>query len=299
MLKSASKLSQYIDPSGDFSTKDFKRGMWYVRHKLLLRRLVIGILLTWNIVTIGIGIFVWSNYALFGYWNDNRLLASHLSSAQNYTLLQSGYTAQPLVFGTSNIFNSSEGKYDFVTEVTNANTSFAAVVNFRYTYGGNKETTSATRVLLPNATDMLALFGHSETQYPTQATLVIDDIRWQRIDAHRIPNPRTFMDERLRFTIENFSFTPSGSIESGGAGRVSFDVTNASVYSYWEPVFYLSLKRSGSVVGVLPFSQKEFRAGETRRVDIATFLDILSVDDSMLLSVVNVFDPDVYLPVGE
>ncbi len=296
--KEPSKLSQYVDPSGDFSTSEFKLGYWYVTHKLLLRRILIGILTAWSVVTIGIGLVVWGQYLFVGYWDDEDLLSAHLTSFQNYAAVQPAYEAQTLAFDRSAVFQSADGRYDFYTPVTNPNDDFIAYVDFRYV-AAQDETALATATILPRATQSLTLYGHPTPTYPSQARLIVEDVRWQRVNPNAIPDAAAFMQPRLAFRVSDFTFTRPNSGEGNLSTRIAFQLTNDSVYSYWEPVFQVLLQRGNTTVGVLPLSVEEFRAKEVRDIEIYTFAELTQVDSIEVVPLVNVFDSNTYIAVGE
>jgi hypothetical protein len=296
--KEPSKLSQYQDPTGEFRNREFQLGFWYVKHKLLLRNIFIGVLTTWSVITIGIGLFVWGQYLFVGYWDDEDLLIEHITTFQNYSAVQPLYEARSLEFDSSKIFKSAEGRYDFFTPATNPNNNFLAHVDFHYVYG-QVDTAVETLTLLPLSTQGLIVYGHESGQYPAQARMVIDAIRWERIDPHMIVDAGAYMQERVLFSIDNFSFTRPDTAGGSFTNELSFDIRNDSVYSFWEPTFQVLLKRGASVVGVIPFSEKEFRAGQSRTVKIYTFADVTKVDNIDVIPTVNVFERDVYIAVGE
>lgn len=295
--KEVSPLSQYIDPSGDLSTSDFKRGYWYVTHKLLLRKIVIGLLLVWSSVTIGIGLFVWGQYLFVGYWADEDLLISESMTFQNYAALQPLYEAQPLSFEQSRLFQAADGKYDFVTMVYNPNEKWVGTVTFHYVYA-DVITPSEQQTVLPGATQALIIYGHETPTYPSDARLIIDDIAWQRVDPHIVKDPGAYMDERLRFRVDEFTFTRPGGEVSVLTNALDFTLTNTSVYSYWDASFHLLLQRGDILVGVIPLSELQFRAGDVRDVNIFTFADLNQVDSIEVLPRMNVFDPSVFMPAG-
>jgi hypothetical protein len=298
MSKEPSKLSQYVDPSGDFSTKEFTLGYWYVQHKLLLRKIFIWILLSWSIITIGIGLIVWGHYLFVGYWEDEQLLASHIGTFQNYSAIQPAYEAQPLSYDQSRLFKSADGRYDFFTLVRNPNEDFVAYVTFHYVYA-NVETARQTQAVLPRLEQGLVVYGHETLSYPAQAQLIIDEIRWQRINPHVVFDPSSYMAERLRFRVSDFEFIRPGGEEPTLTNALSFGLHNESVYSYWDASFHVLLKRGEAIVGVIPLSETQFRAGESRDVDIFTFAELTQVDSIEVLPTINVFDTSAFISVGE
>jgi hypothetical protein len=79
--------------------------------------------------------------------------------------------------------------------------------------------------------------------------------------------------------------------------RVSFDITNESAYGFWE-ARYTVLFYSGERISVVrPLLITEFEPGSTERVEFNFGKERLGITDVEVLPSINVFDPDVYLPV--
>ena len=291
------KVQQYVDTSGSLGSKELVRGIWYVRHKLLIRKILLGLLTTWCVITAGIGIFVWGKYVSFDVWNDRDLYVSQVLEFPNYTAIQPLYEARQIVLGDVDIFRGSEDTYDFVTSVSNPNTAMIAFVTFHYEFP-NGQTPPQMATLLPGRDGFLTLVGFESDAFPSRAQVVIDDIAWDRINPHFIQDPLGYMDARLQFLPENLVFTPAGVDEATLGSRLTFDLTNNSVYSYWQADFLIELFRGSQRVGVLFLAETTFTAGETRSIDYQLFQNLQSVSRINVTPLINVFDDSVFLPVG-
>lgn len=294
--KKPNNFARYIDPTGEFPTGELKAGYWYVRHKLLLGHIVVGVLVVWSVATVGYSLFGWGRYMFFDYTRDQEMLRRQVIEVPDYTVVQPLYQAQPLSFGSTDVFEGAPDKYDFFTPVTNPNERFLAHVTFSYAYSGTR-TPTTTVTLLPRTPQAFVVFGEESDQYPGAAQLTIYTIDWQRISSHVIPDVEAFQKERDIFIVEDVTVRDAGADEVP-VPQVEFDLTNDSVYPYWEPRFVAELMQGGRVIGVQFLSVPQLRGKETRHIKFHTQSSIRGVGDLRLLPLFNIFDLDEYMQVG-
>ncbi|MBD3311091.1 MAG: hypothetical protein GF349_01160 [Candidatus Magasanikbacteria bacterium] len=290
--------SRYEDPSGSFGSGELKAATWYVKNKLLLQKIGIGALAVFCIITVGYSLFGWGKYLIFDYFSDRDMLTKQTLELNDYQSLHALYGAQQLQLGNAEVFTSSNGQYDFVTTVQNPNNRWAARVKFKYIYNGG-ETESEEAIILPLQERPFVVFAHEESSYPTRARLVIENIEWRSIDAHMVPNVSDYINQRFIFITDNFEFTRAGGSLDLPASSIKFDLTNDTAYSYWEAEFYVELLNSGNRTGVLYLAVPEFRAGETRTIDLRSFSEGIDVDAILLNPIINVFDSSEYIQPGK
>lgn len=296
--KSANKLSRYQDPTGEFGNSELKKAFWFAKYRIQLRKAFIGCLIFWCVVTVGTSLVLWGKYFAYDLWRDNANLASQSQEFVNFAAIQEQYRARPIQFGQSLIFQSNTNRYDFVTPVNNPNERFIARVFYHYEYAGGK-TPQQTLLLLPLIQTPMVVLGH-ETQsgFPSRATLVVDEIRWKRVNAHAIPDIQEYMTSRLLFPVSDVGFEPQNTAEGLLSSQVSFTISNDSVYHYWDVPLHVELLRSGQLVGVLSTSLTQFRAGDVRRIELFTTATLPFVDDVRVSPIINIFDPASYIDVG-
>ncbi len=99
-------------------------------------------------------------------------------------------------------------------------------------------------------------------------------------------------------TIEDVAFSRELEIDSEEIGRVSFTVRNTTAYSYWEPSFTILLMRGGSVAGVTRTTLTRLKSGDERSVAVNWFGSLPAVTKVEVIPEVNLFDPDVYMPLS-
>lgn len=295
--KKPTKLDKFVDPTGELSNRELRLAEWYARHAALLRRIGFGVLFGWCVITIGYSLFWWGEYAVLGFRKDNALLRQQAEEFQNYAAIQPAYQAADLSIGELQLFESAPGRFDFLARVQNPNKRWIATLTYAFTYGEGK-TMAATTVLLPGENRWVGIFGQADQVYPTNPSFEIQQVAWRSVDAHAVPNVEAYISSHTAFVPTDFIFTPKNTLSQIPTNQVRFELTNATAYNFWEPVFYIELLSNDSVVGVSYISVKQFKTKETRDIDIRSVIDGLNVTDIRVVPVVDVFDPDTYMPLG-
>ena len=143
----------------------------------------------------------------------------------------------------------------------------------------------------------LVVFGEEADQSPGAARLTIHEIDWQRISPHVIPDVNAFQAERDIFIVENVTVRDAG-VDEVPVPQVEFDLTNDSVYPYWEPRFVAELFQGGRVIGIQFLSVQQLRGKETRHIKFHTQSSIRGVSDVRLLPLFSIFDLGEYMSAG-
>ncbi len=293
--KPPSKLSQYTDPTGELSNKDLAFSGWFVRNKIFLRKITIGVLIGWIVIGGLYSIVMLGSYLFSGFWVDRENRLETVQGFENYTQIQQNYAAEKLLIDSVKIFQTGE-MYDFVAMAQNPNPDFVARLRYKYVFEGG-ETPSKVVTVLPEKKFPLTLYGFESQIYPAGARLVIEDTRWRRIDPHVISNVESYIGSRLNFLVENIFIEKNG-IGGPVPSRITFDIKNDTAYSYYEARFALVLLSGNSIEGVIPVSIKDFRSAQTFPVDIRPVFDIVGIDDIELIPVMDIFDQTEFLPVS-
>jgi len=296
--KEQSKLERYEDVTGEFTSSELKWGEWYVRHKILLRKIVIGVLTAWCVVTLGYGLGYFTYYFSYGYFQD-QIMASQqvleLSSLKNTREL---FQAEDVQISNVEIYNSiSDELYDFVARASNPNERWIAIVSYKFVFSGG-ETESAQTVLLPGSQRSIVYFGFESDRYPASPKLIIENVSWKSVSAHAINDVSEFIADRSDFLVENFQFTRASRSQGIPNHMIEFDMLNNTAYNYWEPTFYIELIKGNRTVGIIYFVASEFKSQEERHVDLRSYIKNLEVSNIKVWPVINVFDNSQYMEVG-
>jgi len=289
-------FEKYVDPTGELPTSKFKWAIWYVTHKILLYKILVGFLIGFSVLTILFGLWKWGDYLIFGIAED-QLLERSISTSINYGGINQSFSAQPLQIAGTQILVSGVNRYDIVSEVANPNQRFVAEFDYSYQLGGDAATAVQHAMLLPGETRPLAFLGYADGAPGASSGLVLSNVTWNRIDAHQAPDIENWQKDRLNFVVTDFSFVASRSVEDANAHIIRFKLTNDSLYGYDAPSFQVGLFNNGSLVGILPWSLNRIRSGETVSVDLRSFAPDLNVTEVKIFPFINIFNTEAYLPV--
>ncbi|MBP9695105.1 MAG: hypothetical protein KBD73_01720 [Candidatus Magasanikbacteria bacterium] len=298
MIDKKQSSTEYINPTDGLTNRELRISNWYVLHREQFKQVGIFFLIVWSVVTIGIGVVGWGRYAFVGYFEDQKALSDSLRQVTNYKALQPQYTASNLLVSDVQIFRSGNEKYDAVTDISNPNDRWLALVEYQYIFSTGL-TATGTAMVLPNSKRPVASFGIESSQFPSNTKFNILSTRWWRLNPHTLSDVSGFMNERLKFTPEKIAFHSANSTPGVPVPSISLTITNSSAYSYWQPLFYLDLMNGQSRVGLVSVNLQQFRSGETRNIDVRLFGDTPIVTDVFAYPIINIFDPTVFMKPGE
>ena len=283
-------FSKYIDPTQEFTSQELKWSFWYVKHKALLYKVLVIILISIDALFILFGLWRWGSY-LLGRQDFQRLQAS-LSASVNYTGIHPRYSAQPIQAINTQIFSSRENKYDAVAELINPNNRFLAKFDYYFVIGGEKTPLQKT-FLLPGESRQVAFLG-IKNEAGNAPVVGLENIKYERISAHKIADTNSWQSYRLNFQVSDFVFLKSLAQEGQNTDAIQFKLTNNSPYSYAAPDFYAALLQNGQMVGILPLHLDSINSLETKNIDLRNFASGLSATEIALYPIINVYDEGVY-----
>lgn len=292
------KITAFQAPDGELTGKELFLSEWFLKHKLLLGRIGTIVLGVIAFGLLGFSSWKWGEYLIIGYDEDRRLVEEQVALFQNYEALQPLYAAQDITVSPPAVFRSAPGKYDFIAAVVNPNEQHVVLLQYQFIFPG-WETSVAETTILPGERRPIALFGVEIPSTPTNVRLSLISEKYRRIDSHLIPNARAFAEERIKFRGDRVQFFERFLGDGASVPRVTFDLSNDSAYSYWQPAFYIELLSGGNTIGAASLILDRFLSGEKRAIDLRLFGDVRGVTDIRLSPVVNVFDPSVYMAPGE
>jgi hypothetical protein len=201
-----------------------------------------------------------------------------------------------LSLGQASIISAGKEKYDLVAKISNTNSNWRVEFDYDFVVDGQALDTKSG-FLLPNEEKFLLNLAVDSKVKPRRAEIEINNLRWQRIDPHKIPDYTVWHDERFNFVFEDVKFSPAVVRDSLTISRASFSVKNATSYGFWNVGFYILLYRGSSIAGVTYVTISELGSGQTRPVEVSWFEPLSSVTQVKIFPEVNIFDEKVYMPV--
>jgi len=286
--KKSGDFNKYEDPSKEFSSKQLRWSIWYVRNRLLLHRLAMGTLVGVSIILWLFSIYKWAMFVLD--LKADQIAFQSLSASINYTGIHPHFAAQPVQVISVGMYAGGQDKYDAIAEVFNPNDRFLAKFDYYFVINGEK-TPSRSTFLLPGENRPLAELGLTANG---SAAIAFENISWQRISMHKIKNTKDYQSYRLDFAVSDFVFMKNLAQEGRNTDAVQFKYTNNSPFSYKDANFYVVLGQNGGMVGILPLKLDMFRSLETKNTDLRSLISGLQVTDISVYPIINVYDEGVY-----
>ena len=287
-----SDFTKYEDVSGEFTTGEFKWSLWYVKHKILLYKIAVRFLIGLSVVFFGYSLIVLADYLIFGISSDI-VLRNQLVVFPDYAPIQPKYAPSSLQVQSVSVMAGGADSYDLVAQTNNPNKNFT--VSFDYSFEVNGQKTEVQHgFLLAGDSRPLVYFG-VKGGFPGSANLILENIAWKRIRAQDISDVAGYQRNRLNFVMSNFSFTSQAATDGVGANIVKFSLKNDSVYGYRDANFVVGLTQNGILSAVMPLLLQDFKAGETRTIDLRNFVGNLPVDNVQVYPLIDIYNKDVYL----
>lgn len=292
--KSGHKFTSYIDTSGELSNRSLTLAEWYLEHKIVLHKIALYILVGANIVLWSYSIYGWGRYFFFDYTNADRTLAGLSRPPISFPHL----APDPLQLKNAQAFQNSSDTYDFVVDVVNPNKNWKANVTYNFSFSGG-QSEYVTSEVYPGSTGLIAQFGVSSPSFPINIQANVQNIQWERIDPHSIADPIQFKETRLKFSHENFVFTPANEKEGIIAHTINFEIINNGVYGYFVPTFDIVFLNNQSPAGIQRIQTQAMRPGDRKQVEIKSFAPQLRVTDIQIIPRIDIFNQTEYIPPGE
>lgn len=279
----------------DLTEKQLKFATWYVAHKILLRKILISFLIALSVIFWGYGLYGLVNYYFIEGPKFSRML-KELSRPADFEEARARFQPKNLETGTVLVLSAGKERYDLLVKVLNHNSNWYAEFDYNFVVDG-KSISQKNGFVLPGEEKFLLALGVEAKTKPRQVILEIQNLRWQKIDAHKIPNYISWRDEHINFIFQDVKFLPAVVQDKITISRVSFQVKNSSPYSFWDVGFIILLYRGSSIVAANYITLGEFLSGQNRSVEVSWFEPLPSITQVKVTSEVNIFDQRVYMPV--
>ncbi|MEK7068116.1 MAG: hypothetical protein AAB956_03915 [Patescibacteria group bacterium] len=267
-------------------------GLWWVQHRVLLRRVLAGLIIVISAPLWAYSLYNWTDYLYQGILADKQLADNLVNTGGiPHSLVVSRGPAN-LTLGSANILSSSGASYDLASLVYNPNSNWYIAFDYSFIIGGDK-TAAQPEFILPQEKKYLVAF--LQTGARSAAAVALDNIRWQRIAAGEFRDVPQLIKEHTDISVSDIRLA---SASSGGGlplNLVSFQARNNSPYNYWEADFYLLAQTGSNIIGINKYRLEKFYSGETRTVNIQWPAYLGGAPITVTPSV-NIFDRDNYIP---
>jgi hypothetical protein len=251
---------------------------WAVLDLVLILTFVFGVLL----------------YITSGAFADARQSVSLLHNAASLHAGSERVAPQPLENSSAQSVSLVTGKYDLFVKLTNPNPDWYATFDYAFVFDGG-ETAPLAGFMNPDESRTLAYLGVSSSRRPSAVRMVMTNFIWHRVDPHVIPDPELFVAERANITVEQATYATDLVIGTDQVARSQITLQNRTAYAYWSPEFLVKLMRGSTVVSLTKITVPEFKAGETRQVEVRWFGEAPPSGTISLEPIIPYFAGGVYM----
>lgn len=287
-----------FDPQNTMSEETLTRAVWWVEHKLLIRRIATALLGAVALSFLGYGLYGFGDWMFGSGVRERQELAQLPVDLTNAAELRQSHAPEDLGIEDTAVLAAGAGKYDMAARVTNPNAHWWA--EFDYRFGGDATAAARHGYLLPGDAKYMLTLGVKVGARPSSAGLAIENLVWHRADPHlTLPDYVTWSTARTTFAVSGITFTPSLQGDPLGISRATFTVKNETAFGYHAVGFTVALLSGGRLVGINYVTISDLRAGESRDVSASWFSELPSVSRVEVQPDVNIFDVRSYLAPGE
>jgi len=208
-------------------------------------------------------------------------------------------TPKPLLPSDVYVFPISGDRKDFLVQLSNSNETWWAEFDYYFRVGDLK-TDSQKSFILPSSQRYLTILGSSIETSSRNAQLVIENIRWQRVNPNQVNRDyKSFAQNRLQFEFTDATYRRDLTVGTQIVGQSSFTLRNVSPYGYWNTDLTVILYRGTTPVGVTTIGKEQIRAGSSEVININWFENLSGITRTEFTADVNILDPNAYLPTSE
>ena len=263
-----------------------KINYWSITHLKELKKWWVILFLAFDIFIV---VFAITNTLIYFLTmeRDIGLVREMAKNTVDYTGYRQSTSPQDIEIEKAIALPQGGNKYDLIAIVKNINANWAASsFNFVYT-SSNGETKESSGFLMPNESKYLTFLGQNYEKQPSDLKLEIRNVTWQKIkDTASFP--------ALDFKTENLQIIPLSTATGEKAVKVTADITNASIYGFWQAKFAVVLKSGNQVVGINYISLGQFKSFEKKTL-ISQRPNILSVTGVEITPEINLTEQDNFI----
>lgn len=289
-------MPNFLDQKGGekLTEQELKFSEWFLLHKILLRKILTGAIM-------GIAGIFWV-YSIIGFV-DWLLITGPKERANLNTTLQiklapgvlSSIAAQNIVFTEAQIFSGGASRYDLFAQVANPNPSkWRAEFEYRFV-GEGLDGVLKKGFILPGETKYVAALGVERPYYPRNVRLEVKNLKYHRVDPHKISDYAKWRSERLNMVIGDKIFNPAAVSNGKSIASLKFTATNDTAYGYRSVGFYSLLYRGEQLVAINYLTAEDFFAGESRELQMQFAEGLPAITKYDVVPEVNIFDVEAYI----
>lgn len=282
-----------VDLPEGFSGQELRWSLWWIDNRDKLKKLGIIAFIALDALLISIGAWGFLDWLAIGGISEERAIRQLTSPT--YAQLGGKIDLREVTFGTPIVLSLPDSKYDIIIPVENHNPRYWVELSYRVVIGGEESPLRETFVL-PGQSKLLAELGLERRAGPGQVELKVEERSWHRVDAHEVPDLETWSESRLAIEMSDAEFVAAPTGEKGGVSR--FTLSNDTAFSYYDGEVLVFLYRGSALVGANKVRLDQLLSNDSRDMEIYWYQPLPQITRTEVQFDVNIFDPDVYRPVG-
>jgi len=280
-------LMKYQDQSG-VSLKEMNIGLWLSDNRKKILKVI-----TIFLIILCAFFLIYSSYNYIAYFlagDPNQQISTTDISQSPRNLTKNLEVSSIQVF-------SSNSRYDIAAKLKNPNSKFIAIFKYCFTEL-DKDSICGENFIFPNEEKYILALGQGLQGSISDVSFELENVFWQRINAHDIPDWTAYEAGRLNFIVSDLSFSSLNSQDYAGAGGynfLKFSIKNQTPYSYYQAPLNILLFSGSELIGVNRYLLNNFLSGENREVKISWPGSLPGVSRTEIKPEVNINDEAVYL----
>jgi hypothetical protein len=284
-----------VDPQNqnnfDMSERQLGFAYWFVTHKILLKKIALGVFIVFDAVFLLYGLYGFVDYFFITGPKETQMLAQLPKTLVDFRVVHQE-AARGLEILSTNLVPSA-GKYDLVAKIRNPNEDWYAKFNYNFIVDG-KPTKIQEGFILPKEEKFLFELA-VEGMGARTASLTMSDIRWQKINPHEIPDYSEWKRIHFNFPISDISFNGIVRADSKVFSQATFKVKNLTAFDFWHVDFKAVLYRGPVIAGVNFIQIDKFYTSDEKDVTLTWYEPIPGVTRVEVYPEVDVFDEKNYI----
>lgn len=288
-------IDKFVDKEG-LSVKKMEFGVWFVSYRILLFLLLLLFIAL-------LAVFFWSkSFFVFGKYVFHGIKAEYLMQSEllSKNFIDHGYfvSKQPenLQQYPTQLLLTTNNNFDLVSQIRNPNKEYWAEFDYYFT-NGELIVGKDDGFILPQDTKHLLALGQNMIGQLTGLKLVLENIKWHRVNEHQFGIWEEFEKTHLDMPIRNVSYVPgsrSKLTEKISLNDLGFTITNNTAYNYWNIKLIMLLYSYKDIVGVNTHLINDFKSDEVRKVQITWPGAFPKITDIKIVPDLNITKNDIY-----
>jgi hypothetical protein len=270
------------------SKAELERGYFLLTHKLLIKKLVFGLIILVFIIFYGVLIF-----KAITYFRGTGFSTSAMQIQQstfNWANYHSQNAPEAIEIGKVSFISLGDRRYNIVALVENTNADWTVKSLDYHFVSQGVETPIRTAFINPEEKRLLSLTAYESDKAIRNPELVISNIEWYRIDGSF---PEINIEtSNIKFQAASRETVDGVTIES--PTRVSWDVFNDSVYNFWEIDWQIALYNGDTLVAINELKTKDFVALETRSLETVWLNRLARVTRATVFPILDKLDKNIF-----